>query len=99
MLCPETWVVEKDKDGISRPNCKGDPEWMKHALETKVNDKSVIDEVTDGAGNVTKLKVKRDMKKLPKKEVKKMLEFVKEKLANSIDLDTDEEEFAQIHDL
>merc|ERR1719335_695545 len=34
-LCPETWVVEKDEDGISRPNCRGDPEWMKNALATK----------------------------------------------------------------
>jgi ATPase subunit of ABC transporter with duplicated ATPase domains len=31
-LCPETWVVEKDEDEISRPNCQGDPEWMKNAL-------------------------------------------------------------------
>ena len=31
-LCPETWVVEKDEDEISRPNCRGDPEWMKNAL-------------------------------------------------------------------
>merc|ERR1712094_13077 len=34
-LCPETWVVEKDEDEIPRPNCRGDPEWMKNALATK----------------------------------------------------------------
>merc|ERR1712185_160163 len=82
-LCPETWVVEKDPDGISRPNCKGDPEWMKHAMETKVNDQQQLDEVVDAAG---------DVKKLNKKEQKKMMELVKKKIADADDLDTDEEE-------
>ena len=99
MLCPETWVVEKDEDGISRPNCKGDPEWMKHAMETKVNDQQQLDEVVDAAGNVTKLKKKKDVKKLNKKEQKKMMELVKKKIADADDLDTDEEEFAQLYDL
>ena len=99
MLCPETWVVEKDPDGISRPNCKGDPEWMKHAMETKVNDQQQLDEVVDAAGNVTKLKKKKDVKKLTKKEQKKMMELVKKKIADADDLDTDEEEFAQLYDL
>merc|ERR1712196_338604 len=88
MLCPETWVVEKDADGISRPNCKGDPEWMKHAMETKVNDQQTIDEVTDAAGNVTKLKKKKDVKKLNKKELKKFMQVVKDKIAAGDDLDT-----------
>ena len=99
MLYPETWVVEKDADGISRPNCKGDPEWMKHAMETKVNDQQQLDEVVDAAGNVTKLKKKKDVKKLNKKEQKKMMELVKKKIADADDLDTDEEEFAQLYDL
>merc|ERR1719463_518912 len=41
-LCPETWVVEKDEDEISRPNCRGDPEWMKNALATKCDDQQAI---------------------------------------------------------
>merc|ERR1712167_377315 len=52
-LCPETWVVEKDEDEISRPNCRGDPEWMKNALATKCDDQQAITEVTDAYGNVT----------------------------------------------
>ena len=92
-------LVEKDADGISRPNCKGDPEWMKHAMETKVNDQQQLDEVVDAAGNVTKLKKKKDVKKLTKKEQKKMMELVKKKIADADDLDTDEEEFAQLYDL
>jgi elongation factor 3 len=99
MLCPETWVVEKDADGISRPNCKGDPEWMKHAMETKISDQQQVDEVVDAAGNVTKLKKKKDLKKLNKKEQKKMMEMVKNKISAGDDLDTDEEEFAQLYDL
>jgi len=99
MLCPETWVVEKDADGISRPNCKGDPEWMKHAMETKVSDKEDRDTVVDASGNETKLKVKKDLKKLGKKEQKKMMQVVKDKIAGAIDLDTEEEEFAQLWDL
>ena len=51
-LCPETWVVEKDDDEISRPNCRGDPEWMKNALATKCDDQQAITEVTDAYGNV-----------------------------------------------
>ena len=43
-LCPETWVVEKDEDEISRPNCRGDPEWMKNALATKCDDQQAITE-------------------------------------------------------
>merc|ERR1719269_418430 len=66
-LCPETWVVEKDEDEISRPNCRGDPEWMKNALATKCDDQQAITEVTDAYGNVTEIKAK---KTLTKKEIK-----------------------------
>ena len=72
---------------------------MKHAMETKVNDQQQLDEVVDAAGNVTKLKKKKDFKKLNKKEQKKMMELVKKKIADAADLDTDEEEFAQLYDL
>ena len=68
-------------------------------METKVNDQQQLDEVVDAAGNVTKLKKKKDVKKLNKKEQKKMMELVKKKIADADDLDTDEEEFAQLYDL
>merc|ERR1712037_541524 len=62
-LCPETWVVEKDEDEISRPNCRGDPEWMKNALATKCDDQQAITEVTDAYGNVTEIKAKKTLTK------------------------------------
>ena len=95
-LCNETWVVEKDDDGISRPNIHGDAEWMANALATKVDDQQQITEITDAYGNVTEVKQK---KTLSKKEIKVKLKLVKEKIKNGDDLDEDEEEFATEHDL
>ncbi|KAJ8608442.1 hypothetical protein CTAYLR_009594 [Chrysophaeum taylorii] len=95
-LCNETWVVEKDDDGISRPNVNGDPEWMTNALATKVDDQVAITEVTDAFGNVTEVKQK---KQLSKKEIKVMMKRVKDKIKNGADLDEDEEEFAEEHNL
>jgi len=95
-LCSETWVVEKDPDGISRPNVNGDPEWMANALATKVDDTQQITEITDAFGNVTEVKQK---KTLSKKEIKVKLKQVKEKIKNGAELDEDEEEFAEEHNL
>jgi len=95
-LCPETWVVEKDEDEISRPDCRGDPEWMKNALATKCDDQQVITEVTDAYGNVTEVKQK---KKLDKKQIKKMTKDIKAKIKAGAELDEDEEAFAEEHEL
>merc|ERR1719476_819528 len=95
-LCPETWVVEKDEDEISRPNCRGDPEWMKNALATKCDDQHAITEVTDAYGNVTEIKAK---KTLTKKEIKKMTKEIKAKIKSGAELDDDEEAFAEEHEL
>jgi len=95
-LSTETWVVEKDDDGISRPNVNGDAEWMANALATKVNDQQQISEVTDAYGNVSEVKVK---KTLSKKEIKVKLKLVKDKIKKNLDLDEDEEEFAEEHNL
>ncbi|KAH8098605.1 protein kinase regulator [Aureococcus anophagefferens] len=95
-LCPETWVVEKDEDGISRPNCQGDPEWMTNALATKCDDQHAITEVTDQFGNVTEVKQK---KTLSKKEVKNMIKKVKDMIKKGLELDEDEEAFAEEHEL
>merc|ERR1712091_390224 len=84
-LCPETWVVEKDDDEISRPNCRGDPEWMKNALATKCDDQQAITEVTDAYGNV--------------KEIKKLTKEIKAKIKSGAELDDDEEAFAEEHEL
>jgi len=96
-LCPETWVVEKDEDEISRPNCQGDPEWMKNALATKCVDQAVIAEVTDQFGNVTEVKAK---KTLTKKEIKKLIKEIKAKIkSGEAELDEEEEAFAEEHEL
>jgi len=96
-LCPETWVVEKDEDEISRPNCQGDPEWMKNALATKCVDQAVITEVTDQFGNVTEVKAK---KTLTKKEIKKLIKEIKAKIkSGEAELDEEEEAFAEEHEL
>jgi len=95
-LCPETWVVEKDADEISRPNCCGDPEWMKNALATKCNDQQTITEVTDAFGNVTEVKQK---KTLNKKEIKALMKLVKDKIKKGSELEEEEEDFATEHGL
>ena len=95
-LCPETWVVERDEDGISRPNIQGDAEWMANAVLEKVDDVQVEQEMIDAAGNVTKTKVK---KKLSKKDTKKMKAKIMSKISSGLELDSDEEGFAFEHDL
>ena len=88
--------MEKDKDGISRPDVSGDPEWMANALATKCDDAQQITEITDAFGNVTEVKQK---KTLSKKEIKVKMKLVKEKIKNADELDEDEEEFAEEHNL
>mmetsp|Transcript_1522 Transcript_1522/g.2030 ORF Transcript_1522/g.2030 Transcript_1522/m.2030 type:complete len:931 (+) Transcript_1522:518-3310(+) len=95
-LCNETWVVEKDEDGISRPDIHGDAEWMAQALATKCDDQAAITEITDQFGNVTEIKQK---KTLSKKEIKVMKKKVTEKIKSGAELEEDEEEFAEEHNL
>jgi len=95
-LSTETWVVEKDDDGISRPDIKGDADWFANALATKVDDQQQLTEVTDAYGNVTEIKAK---KTLSKKEIKVKLKLVKDKIKKGEDLDDDEEDFATEHNL
>merc|ERR1712228_860920 len=90
-LCPETWVMD-----AGHLETKGDAEWMLKQ-DTKIDQNQAITEVTDAAGNVTKLKGQK--KKLSKKEEKQMVKKLKAKIKNGMDLDTDEEEFAIEKDL
>jgi len=90
-ICPERWVLEKMGDGIGRLDCQGDPEWMKHALEQKVDFKQA-EEMVDAAGNVTK--VKQAKKKLSRKEEKAYKKRLMNKIKNGEPLDSDEEEYA-----
>merc|ERR1719384_20971 len=85
-LCPETWVMD-----AGHLETKGDADWMLNQ-DTKIDDQQQITEMTDAAGNVTK--VKGQKKKRSKKEEKQLVKKIKAKLKNGEDLDTDEEEFA-----
>merc|ERR1712038_220377 len=85
-LCPEAWVMD-----AGHLETKGDADWMLKQ-DTKIEDQQQITEMTDAAGNVTK--VKGAKKTLSKKEQKQLLKKIKAKLKEGQDLDTDEEEFA-----
>merc|ERR1712183_1064996 len=90
-LCPETWVMD-----AGHLETKGDAEWMLKQ-DTKIDEQQQVTEVTDAAGNVTKLKNKK--KKLSKKEEKQLVKKIKAKISNGEPLDSDEEEFAYAKDL
>jgi len=90
-LCPETWVMDS-----GHLETKGDAEWMLKQ-DTKIDAQEQLSEVTDAAGNVSK--VKGQKKKLSKKEEKQLVKRIKGKLKNGQELDSDEEEFAIEKDL
>jgi len=90
-LCPETWVMD-----AGHLETKGDAEWMLKQ-DTKIEQNQAITEVTDAAGNVTKLKQQK--KKLSKKEEKQLVKKLKAKIKNGEPLESDEEEFAIEKDL
>merc|ERR1712244_78440 len=90
-LCPETWVMD-----AGHLETKGDADWMLKQ-DTKIEDQQQITEMTDAAGNVTKVKAQK--KALSKKEQKQLLKKIKMKLKEGIELDTDEEDFAIEKDL
>ena len=90
-LCPETWVMD-----AGHLETKGDTDWMLKQ-DTKIEQQEQITEMTDAAGNVTK--VKGPKKKLSKKEEKQLTKKIKAKIKNDEPLDTDEEEFAFEKDL
>jgi len=90
-LCPETWVMDS-----GHLETKGDADWMLNQ-DTKINDQQQLTEVTDAAGNVSK--VKGQKKKLSKKEEKALVKKIKLKLKNDQELDTEEETFAIEKDL
>jgi elongation factor 3 len=90
-LCPETWVMD-----AGHLETKGDADWMLKQ-DTKIEAQEQITEMTDAAGNVTKIKGAK--KKLSKKEEKQLVKKIKAKIKAGEDLDTDEETFAIEKDL
>jgi elongation factor 3 len=88
-LCPETWVMEKKEDGIGHLDCRGDPEWMKNALNEKTEFKA-MEECVDAFGNT--VKVKAPKKVLSRQEKKKRAKIRAAKIANGEEVSDDEEE-------
>jgi len=88
-LCPETWVLEKQADGIGHLDCKGDPEWMKHVSAEKVEFKA-MEEMVDAFGNT--VKVKAPKKVLSRQEKKKRAKIRAAKIANGEEVSDDEDE-------
>jgi len=84
-LCPERWVLEAGK-----LNTEGDVEWMESLKDSAVEFKQVT-EMIDATGNEVKLNVK---KKLNAKEKKKMMKFIKDKIAAGDELDSEEDAYA-----
>ena len=89
-LCPETWVLEKKEDGIGHLDCKGDAEWMKHAMTEKVEFKA-MDEMVDALGNV--VKVKQAKKVLSRQEKKKKAKIRAAKIARGEAVSSDEDDW------
>jgi len=90
-LCPETWVMDS-----GHLETKGDADWMLNQ-DTKIDDSQQLTEMTDAAGNVSK--VKGQKKKRSKKQEKQLVKVIKAKLKEGQELDSDEEEFAIEKDL
>ena len=84
-LCPERWVLEK---GLL--NTEGDVEWMEKMVQQAVEFKQ-LDEFVDASGNTVEVKKK---KKLNTKAKKQLIKKIKKKIADGVDLDSDEEEYA-----
>jgi elongation factor 3 len=88
-LCPETWVLEN-----GTLDCRGDPEWMKHAMATKTEFKAV-EEMVDAMGNTVEIKEKKKPKKeMSRQEKKKRAKIRAARIARGEEVSTDEEEDA-----
>jgi len=88
-ICPETWVLEKQADGIARMNCKGDPEWMNNVMSQKVKAAEKVEEMTDALGNT--VKVKEPKKKLSNKDQKKAAKLKAARIARGEEVSDDED--------
>jgi len=86
-LCPEEWVMD-----AGHLQTRGEVGWM-NRQDDKISDAPVITEMTDALGNTSE--VKGPKKKLSKREEKVKIKDIKKKLETGIELDDEEEEFAQ----
>merc|ERR1712000_507798 len=89
-LCPEEWVMD-----AGHLTTKGDSGWMDRQ-DDKISDQQMITTMVDALGNVSEVKVK---KTLSKRDQKAKIKILKKKIKEGEELDTDDEEFAQEHNL
>jgi len=90
-LCPEEWVMD-----AGHLTTKGESGWMDRQ-DDKISDAPVITTMTDALGNTSEVKAAK--KVMSKREEKAYMKVVKGKIDKGEELDEDEEEFAQEHNL
>jgi len=89
-LCPETWVLEH-----GTLDCKGDPEWMKMAMNEKTEFKA-LDTMIDAMGNTVEVKQKKQLSAKDKKK-KQKLKAAARKRGETVS-DSEDEEWAGFGD-
>ena len=82
--------MEKKEDGIGHLDCRGDPEWMKNALNEKTEFKA-MEECVDAFGNTVKVKTAK--KVLSRQEKKKRAKVRAAKIANGEEVSEDEDDW------
>jgi len=90
-VCSEEWVMD-----AGRLTTKGESGWMDRQ-DDKISDAPIMTTMTDALGNTSE--VKGPKKVMSKREEKAYLKVVKGKIDKGEELDEDEEEFAQEHNL
>ncbi|KAJ3118992.1 translational elongation factor EF-1 alpha [Nowakowskiella sp. JEL0407] len=89
-ICKEEWVMD-----AGHLTTKGDSGWMDRQQD-RMDEQEAITTMTDAHGNVSAIKQK---KKYTKREEKVMIKTIKAKIAQGVELDDDEDEFANDHNL
>ena len=89
----ETWVVANNRCDV-----QGDPEWEKYAAEDHGMEEKA-DEYTDANGNTHKIKVVIKIEDMSKKDVKKYKKIITNKIKNGLELDEQEQGWADAWDI
>lgn len=90
-LCPEEWVMD-----AGHLTTRGEVGWM-NRQDDKISDAPVITEMVDALGNVSE--VKGPKKTLSKRDEKAMIKAIQKKIKAGLELNEDEEEIANEHNL
>lgn len=93
-VCTQTWSMVNGHLTIAGDESN----WIANQDDKikEISQSQLVTEITDRAGNVTNVKIK---KKLSKRDEKAKLKEIKKKIKDDMDLDSDEEELATEHNL